>query len=48
MCDPIDGHYLMDGGYTNLVPGKVLQIRITFSIKRNNKIIYQSRFSMLF
>uniref|UniRef100_T1J9C2 Swiss cheese n=1 Tax=Strigamia maritima TaxID=126957 RepID=T1J9C2_STRMM len=23
MCDPIDGHMLLDGGYTNILPGEV-------------------------
>lgn len=22
LCDPIDGHLLLDGGYTNNLPGK--------------------------
>ena len=22
LCDPVDGHYLLDGGYVNNLPGK--------------------------
>jgi lysophospholipid hydrolase len=24
LCDPIDGHLLLDGGYTNNLPGWIL------------------------
>lgn len=33
LCDPVDGHLLLDGGYTNNLPGMYL-ISVPVKIKR--------------
>lgn len=28
LCDPVDGHLLLDGGYTNNLPGNLVFIKV--------------------
>jgi lysophospholipid hydrolase len=42
ICDPADGHYLLDGGYTNLVPGKEIPPTCPTLIKVIPRILISS------
>lgn len=44
LCDPVDGHYLVDGCYVNNVPGTNT---VTVQINKIMNLIFKERASVL-
>ena len=39
LCDPVDGHLLLDGGYVNNLPGKSCMYCTYFALQCDNVLL---------